>query len=113
MPEFSQPEGVEAQFSRLIEELVSANLHRARFQPWEIEILLDIDSCDLAGASRRRILREYEAAVVRYFKGGARLPFKLSAYLDSLKTQEGTAERKPRKPPATQARSQKSRRDHR
>jgi hypothetical protein len=103
MPEFPLPEGVEAQFRRLIHELATASLQRARFESWEMEILLDLESCNLAGPSRLRILRGYEKAVLEYLERGARLPFKLSAYLDSLKLKEGTAEGKLRKLPASHA----------
>jgi hypothetical protein len=110
MPEFPNEEGVEAQFSRLIQDLLSENIHRARFAPWEIEILLDIESCDLSGPSKRRILTGYENAIRRYFETGARLPFKLSEYLESLRAARKAA-LSLRKPAAAEHRtSRKSKR---
>jgi hypothetical protein len=74
-----------AQFNRLIEELVSGNLHRSTFQPWEIVILLDMTTCYWSGSSKRRsILREYQKAVQQHMQAGARTPLKLSEYMASL-----------------------------
>jgi hypothetical protein len=110
MPEFPNEEGVEAQFSRLIRELLSENMHRATFQPWEIEILLGIESCDLSGPSKRRILTGYEKAMRLHFETGARLPFKLSEYLESLRAARKAA-LSLRKPAAAEHRtSRKSKR---
>ena len=74
-----------AQFNRLIQELLRGNMHRNTFRPWEIEILLDIENCSLRDGNRRDILKRYQKAVQRHMEKGARLPLKLSEYLDSVK----------------------------
>ena len=79
-------EAVLAQFNRLIQELLRGNMHRNTFRPWEIELLLDIESCNLREASKREILRRYQKAVQRQMEKGARLPLKLSEYLEAVKT---------------------------
>jgi len=79
-------EAVLAQFNRLIQELLRGNMHRNTFRPWEIELLLDIESCNLREASKREILRRYQKAVQRHMEKGARLPLKLSEYLEAVKT---------------------------
>src|SRR6266849_4706982 len=78
-------ETVLAQFNRLIGELLKGSLQRNTFRPWEIEVLLDIEACNLRDAARRETLRRYQKAVQRHMEKGARLPLKLSEYLDAVK----------------------------
>lgn len=78
-------ETVLAQFNRLIQELLRGTMSRNCFRPWEIELLLDIESCNLRDASKREVLRRYQKAVQRHMEKGARLPLKLSEYLDGQK----------------------------
>jgi hypothetical protein len=82
-------DAVLAQFNRLIQELLRGNMHRNTFRPWEIELLLDIESCTLREASKRDMLRRYQKAVQRQMEKGARLPLKLSEYLEAVKTKRG------------------------
>mgnify|MGYP000947242297 CR=1 FL=1 len=78
-------DAVLAQFNRLISELLRGNLNRNTFRPWEIEILLDIETCDFKDGNKRETLRRYQKAVQRHMDKGARLPFKLSEYLENLR----------------------------
>src|SRR5215813_84592 len=78
-------DAVLAQFNRLIQELLRGNMHRNTFRPWEIELLLDIEACNLREASKRETLRRYQKAMQRHMEKGARLPLKLSEYLEALK----------------------------
>src|SRR5579871_1928844 len=87
-------DAVLAQFNRLIQELLRGNMHRNTFRPWEIELLLDIETCNLREASKRETLKRYQKAVQRHMDKGARLPLKLSEYLDSLKSKRA-AENQP------------------
>ena len=87
-------EAVLAQFNRLIQELLRGNMHRNTFRPWEIEVLLDIEGCNLREACKRDTLRRYQKAVQRHMEKGARLPLKLSEYLNALKAKRAnTGER--------------------
>src|ERR1700744_720779 len=79
-------DAVLAQFNRLIQELLRGNMHRNTFRPWEIELLLDIESCNLRESSKRETLRRYQKAVQRHMEKGARLPLKLSEYREAVKT---------------------------
>jgi len=83
-------ETVLAQFNRLIQELLRGNIHRNTFRPWEIDVLLDIESCNLREASKRETLRRYQKAVQRHMDKGARLPLKLSEYLEAVKTKRSS-----------------------
>jgi hypothetical protein len=78
-------EAILAQFNRLMQELLRGNMSRNTFRPWEVELLLDIESCNLRDSARREILRRYQKAVQRHMEKGARLPLKMSEYLDSVK----------------------------
>jgi hypothetical protein len=69
------------QFNRLMTELLRGRMQRNTFQPWEIEILLDIEACHLRESSRRETLRRYQKAANRYIERGGRCLLKLSDYL--------------------------------
>ena len=79
-------ETVLAQFNRLIQELLRGNMQRNTFRPWEIELLLDIEGCNLREVNKRDTLRRYQKAVQRHMEKGARLPLKLSEYLTAVKS---------------------------
>ena len=78
-------DAVLAQFNRLIQELLRGNMHRNTFRPWEVELLLDIEACNLRESAKRETLKRYQKAVQRHMEKGARLPLKLSEYLESVK----------------------------
>jgi hypothetical protein len=78
-------DAVLAQFNRLIQEVLRGNMHRTTFRPWEVEILLDIESCGLRDAARRETLRRYQRAVQRQMEKGGGSPLKLSEYLESVR----------------------------
>jgi hypothetical protein len=72
-------------FNKLLQDLVRGTMNRNTFQPWEIEILLDIEACNLREAVKKETLRRYQKAVQRAMEKGARSPFKLSQYLEGKK----------------------------
>jgi hypothetical protein len=72
-------------FNRLMQELIRGSMSRNTFQPWEIQILLDIDACQLREPVKRETLRRYQKAVQRAMDKGAPLPFHLSEYLNGKK----------------------------
>ncbi|HNY42657.1 MAG TPA: hypothetical protein PKJ41_19805 [Bryobacteraceae bacterium] len=69
------------QFNKLLAELLRGRIQRTTFQPWEIEILLDIEACDLRDGNRRQVLKRYQRAANRYVDRGGRTMLKLSDYL--------------------------------
>ncbi|MGA3025929.1 MAG: hypothetical protein ABSF98_14260 [Bryobacteraceae bacterium] len=85
-------ETVLAQFNRLIQELLRGNVNRNTFRPWEIDILLDIEACQIRDATRRETLRRYQRAVQRQMDKGAARPMKLSEYLESLRARRRESE---------------------
>jgi len=70
------------QFNKLLQELLRGRIQRNTFQPWEVEILLDIEACGLRDSNRREILRRYQKAANRYVDRGGRTLLKLSEYLE-------------------------------
>ncbi len=61
-------------FNRLMQELIRGNMNRNTFQPWEIEILLDIEACQIREPVKRETLRRYQKAVQRAMEKGAPTP---------------------------------------
>ena len=78
----SELEGRLHQFNKLMQELLRGHIHRNIFQAWEVEVLLDIESCELRDSNRREILRRYQKAANRYVDRGGRTLLKLSEYLE-------------------------------
>ncbi len=78
------PSQMAVRFKRLMHELADGSPARTSFRPWEIELLLDFQSCDLRGPLRRRVLRRYTRAALKGLDRGAGL-LKLSEYLEKLR----------------------------
>lgn len=87
------PEVLLAQFNRLMTELIRGEIQRNDFRPWEIQLLLDVQSCQLRPAARRATLARYQRAVQRAMESGAiAKPFKLSEFLKGYRVQSRPAE---------------------
>lgn len=69
-------------FNRLLGELIHGAIARNAFQPWEVEILLDLNGCRLEPRRRVELLRQYQRAVERQMTGGPGPPMKLSEFLE-------------------------------
>lgn len=78
-------EAILARFNKLVHDLLRGTMNRNTFQPWEIEILLDIEACNLRDAVGRETLRRYQKAVQRAMEKGAPKPLRLSEYLNNKK----------------------------
>jgi hypothetical protein len=68
-------------FNRLLTEVMTGETERNSFRPWEIEILLDMETCEIERRRRLEILRQYRRAVGRQMQRGPGPPMKLSAFL--------------------------------
>ena len=68
-------------FNRLMGELARGVIARNGFEPWEVEILLDIQGCQLEPRRRSETMRQYRRAVERQLQSGAGPPMKLSDFL--------------------------------
>ena len=68
-------------FNRLMGELARGVTARNGFAPWEVEILLDIQGCQLEPRRRSETMRQYQRAVERQLETGPGPPMKLSEFL--------------------------------
>ncbi|HTX38125.1 MAG TPA: hypothetical protein VME43_24010 [Bryobacteraceae bacterium] len=75
-------------FRRLMAELIRGTLRRNEFEPWEIAILLDFETCALDPRHRLKILRAYQKAVEHQMETGPGPPMKLSEYLQRKMTRQ-------------------------
>jgi len=73
-------------FRKLLGELMRGAISRTTFQPWEVEILLDMDNCKLEPRRRLEVLRQYQRAVERQMETGPGPPMKLSEFLQTKTT---------------------------
>ena len=73
-------------FVRLMSDLKRGLQGRHTFQPWEVELLLDLETCEMQRKRRKQILRQYERAVQRQMDVGPGPPMKLSEYLQRRRT---------------------------
>jgi hypothetical protein len=70
-------------FDRLIGELLQGGTRRETFQPWEVDLLLDMQDCRIEESAREGVLRRYQRAVQRQIGRGDTVPMKLSEFLAS------------------------------
>ncbi len=70
-------------FNRRIRELLQGRTSREAFQPWEVDLLLDIQDCQIDESAREGVLRRYQQAVRRQLERGGTVPMKLSEFLAS------------------------------
>jgi len=68
-------------FNRLIGELLRGAIVRTTFQPWEVELILDMQNCEIEARKRHEILRQYQRAVQKQMEFGPGPPMKLSEFL--------------------------------
>jgi hypothetical protein len=67
-------------FNQLMEDLLRGKARRNCFAPWEVELLLDIESCEVPAPRKRILLKRYQEAASRRIDSGEP-PLKLSEYL--------------------------------
>ena len=61
---YEESERMLSQFNKLITELLKGTLSRNTFRPWEVDILLDIEHCNLKDGNKRETLRRYQKPAV-------------------------------------------------
>jgi len=65
----------------LVTDLIVGQFRRTTFQVWEVELLLDIQACNLGDLNKREVLKRYRKAAHRWFDRGGRTLLLLSEYL--------------------------------
>jgi hypothetical protein len=68
-------------FNKLLAEVMRGAITRNSFQPWEFEILMDLEHCQIERRRRLEILRQYQRAVEKQMQHGPGPPMKLSEFL--------------------------------
>jgi hypothetical protein len=68
-------------FNRLMGELARGVITRNNFAPWEVELLLDIQTCKLEPRRKSETMRQFQRAVERQMDLGPGPPMKLSEFL--------------------------------
>jgi hypothetical protein len=81
-----------SRFQRLIGELIRGVSTRTVFEPWELQILLDVNECALNPKQRTNILRQYQNGVAKQLEKGPGPPMKLSEFLQRRKTRRASME---------------------
>jgi hypothetical protein len=79
-----------SRFNRLMRDIQNGEITRTCFRAWEIELLLDMQACDLRSVNRRRVLERYIRAAQRRLERGASRPLKLSEYLARAHSRTGS-----------------------
>lgn len=74
------------QFNRLMQDVFRENVSRTCFHPWEIELLLDMQQCELRPSRKRELLRSYQKSVQRHLEKSGGTPPKLSEFIEERKT---------------------------
>jgi len=77
-------------FRRLLAEIRGGAIRRQGFQPWEIDLLRDLESCHLR-SRRERILQQYQRAVEHQLEMGPGPPMKLSEFLTRKARRSGSS----------------------
>jgi hypothetical protein len=68
-------------FNRLVKELLEGQVRRNTFQPWEVNLLLDLQECRLTRSRRDDALRRYQKMVQRQLERGEVPPLKFSEFV--------------------------------
>ena len=68
-------------FNRLVKELLQGKVQRTCFQPFEVELLVDLEECGLTPSRRDEVLRRYQRAVTKQLEKGQMPPVRFAEFL--------------------------------
>ena len=68
--------------NQLVHEIIGGGVRRNTFTQWELELLLDLQTCRIRKGARPEVLRRYLKAVQRHFADGALDPLRLTTFLE-------------------------------
>jgi hypothetical protein len=69
-------------FNQLVQDVIGGTVRRNTFTQWELELLLDLQTCRIRKSARPEVLRRYLKAVQQHFAQGGTSPLRLSAFLE-------------------------------
>jgi len=79
-------------FRKLLADVIRGNVRRNVFEPWEVDILLDMEACSIEPKRRGEILRQYLRGVEKQMEKGPGPPMKLSGILQRKTTRRPSNE---------------------
>ncbi|MCX6596008.1 MAG: hypothetical protein NTV70_06545 [Acidobacteria bacterium] len=89
MPDiFYDSEVILPRFNRLMQDVIKGSFQRTSFEPWEVELLLDIQGCVSEVETRRDLLKRYQKAVQKQLGRRGQRPMLLSEYVESLRSRQ-------------------------
>lgn len=68
--------------NQLVHDIIGGSVRRHTFSQWELELLLDLQTCNLRRGARAEMLRRYVRAVQQHFTTGAVGPLRLAEFLN-------------------------------
>ncbi|MBV9266392.1 MAG: hypothetical protein JO061_09515 [Acidobacteriaceae bacterium] len=78
-----KPEQAElTSLNQLVHEIIGGAVRRNTFTQWELELLLDLQTCRLRKSARADVLKRYLRAVQQHFASGGMDPLRLSVFLE-------------------------------
>ena len=72
-------------FNRLVKEILSGDVRRTSFQPWEVHLILDLQACRLTRSRRDEALRRYQRVVQKHLERGDLPPVRFADFLGRRK----------------------------
>ena len=79
-------------FRRLLGEVIQGSVRRTAFEPWEVEILLDLEACQIEPKRRHEISLQYLRCVEKQMETGPGPPMRLSEFLQRKNTRRPSNE---------------------
>jgi hypothetical protein len=81
--------------NQLVHDIIDGGTRRHTFTQWELELLLDLQTCRIRKSSRPEVLRRYLKAVQQHFAAGALDPLRLATFLEQENQRSRPAEAQP------------------
>ncbi len=85
---FYDSEVILPRFNRLMQDVIKGSFQRTSFEPWEVQLLLDIQGCVEEVETRRDLLKRYQKAVQKQLGRRGQRPMLLSEYVESLRSRQ-------------------------
>ena len=83
MTESKQEQSGLTALHQLVQEIIGGSVRRNTFSQWELELLLDLQTCRIRKGARSEMLRRYLRAVQKHYAQGAVGPLRLAVFLES------------------------------
>jgi hypothetical protein len=74
-------------FRTLMRDIFKPRMRRNCFTPWEVELLLDFESCQIPQRKLLKVMKAYQKAAERSVQRGTGAPLKLSEFLGQVPRQ--------------------------